>query len=180
MDRLQQRFPRTAQEYQPFHRGLAGFLGISCLLFLPGCAQLDQLMGKQKNADGSVPQAQAAESAPVTPASENHPVQSAEPAAKPSPTKKTAESHSANVAKEPRQQSPSHPPAHPVAPAAGQDKALAENDQINKEKKSRVASDKKSKKSPKTQTEPQPPTEDVFLPPVPLPSKPASIGGSGG
>lgn len=171
MDRLQQRATCTAQDDQPSHRGLTGFLGIAFLLFLPGCAQLDQLMGKQKNADGSAPQTQAAEPAPATPAATNHPVQSAEPAAKSSPSKKTAESHStaAGQAKQ----------GEPATQQLEQDKALAEKEQ-NKEKKSRVASDKKSKKSPKTHAEPQPPTEDVFLPPIPLPSKPASIGGSGG
>ena len=57
-----------------------------------------------------------------------------------------------------------------------QEKALAEK----KEAKSHVASGTKSKKLPKSQTESHPPTEDVFLSPVPLPSKPAAIGGSGG
>jgi hypothetical protein len=57
-----------------------------------------------------------------------------------------------------------------------QEKALAEK----KEAKSHVASGTKPKKLPKSQTESHPPTEDVFLSPVPLPSKPAAIGGSGG
>jgi hypothetical protein len=61
-----------------------------------------------------------------------------------------------------------------------QDRVLAEKDQLKKEKKSRATSDKKSKKSPKSGTESKPSTEDVFLPPIPLPSKPAAIGGSGG
>jgi hypothetical protein len=59
-----------------------------------------------------------------------------------------------------------------------QDKTLVEKEQASKEKKSRAASDRKSRKSakPKPSTE----TEDDFLPPVPPPSKPAAIGGSGG
>ena len=57
-----------------------------------------------------------------------------------------------------------------------QEKSLVEK----KETKSHVASGTKPKKLPKSQTESHPSTEDVFLSPVPLPSKPAAIGGSGG
>jgi len=154
MGRPRQRTMRTARRYRPSLEGLALPIGISFLLLVPGCAQLDQLMGKQ---------AGAGESAPVTPAHENRPVLTTEPASKPDAKKKADQSQPESVSKQPEQ-----------------DKALAEKDQLKKENKARAASDKKSRKSPKSQAEAQPPTEDVFLPPIPLPSKPAAIGGSGG
>jgi hypothetical protein len=166
MDRPRQRTECSAQQHWPYHYGLTAFLGLSFLLFFAGCAQLDQLMGKQ---------AASAESQPTA--------QGKDPAAKQATTKKTDEAPSPGVAKEPPQRASSTTAAHPSAPTAGtakqtdQEKALAEK----KEKKSHVASDKKStKKLPHSQAEPQPPTEDVFLSPIPLPSKPAAIGGSGG
>ena len=183
MSRLRQRTGGTVQQCRPCHYdGLAPFLGVSFLLLLTGCAQLDQLMGKQAASAGPQPLAQSANSAPG--------VSAPEPAPKPAAKKKTDGSLPASVTKEPHPQAP----AHQVAPTAGtvkqpepelkqtdQDKVLAEKDQFRKEKKSHVATDKKStKKSPKSQAESQPPTEDVFLSPVPLPSKPAAIGGSGG
>jgi len=167
MDRPQQRATCTARKYRPSHQGLAGFLGISFLLLVPGCAQLDQLMGKQAGAGEPAPQAQAAEPAPVTPAPKKHSVQAAEPASKPAAKKKTDASHAASVTPESASKQPE------------QDKALTEKDQLKKENKARVASDKQ-KKPAKSQVESQPPTEDVFLSPIPLPSKPAAIGGSGG
>jgi hypothetical protein len=180
MDRPRQRTEGAVQQYRPCHDGFAPFLGVAFLLLFTGCAQFDQLMGKQ-----TAPQ-QPAQSTNSTPAvstsvSENNPVQTAEPASKPAAKKKTDGSHPAGVAKEPHPQAP----AHQVAPTAGtakqsepelkqadQDKVLAGKDQLKKEKKSRAAADKKSTKKP--------PAEDAFLSPIPLPSKPAAIGGSGG
>jgi hypothetical protein len=161
MDRPRQRTEGTVQQCRPCHDGFASFLGVSFLLLFTGCAQLDQLMGKQAASTEPQPPAQSTDSAPsvATPASGKSPVQAGESAPKLS-TKKKPESE---------------------LKQADQDKALAENDQLRKEKKSHVASDKKStKKSPKSHAESQPPAEDVFLSPVPLPSKPAAIGGSGG
>lgn len=165
MGRPRQRTGCSAQQHRPCHYGLTACLGLSFLLFFAGCAQLDQLMGKQ---------AASAESQSTT--------QDKDPAAKQATKKKTDGSLPPGVAKEPSQRASSPTAAHPSAPTAGttkqtdQEKALAEK----KEKKSHVASDRKPKKLPKSQAESQPPTEDVFLSPVPLPSKPASIGGSGG
>jgi len=194
MDRPRQGASSTVWQYRSPHQGVAGFLGISFLFLLPGCAQLDQLMGKQANTGESSPPAQAVEPAPVAPARENRPVQATKPVLKPAATTKKADvSHPSSAAAEPPQQAPSQKPTPQAAPAAGvakqpepemkkteHDKALAEADQPKKEKKSRAASDKKSKKSPKPHTESKPPTEDVFLSPIPLPSKPPAIGGSGG
>jgi hypothetical protein len=91
--------------------------------------------------------------------------------------KKTTNSPPPGVAKEPPQRGLSPTATVGTARQADQEKALAEK----KEKKPRVASGKRStKKLPSPQTEPRPPTEDDFLSPVPLPSKPAAIGGSGG
>lgn len=148
---------------RPSQRGSVGLLGISFLLLFSGCAQLDQLLGKQPDAGTSAP-----------------PVQTTEPVSKPVAKKKADESRPPSIATEPRQQAPLHAPASGVAKQSEQEKALTDKEQSLKEKKSRVASDRKLKKSPKPQAEPQLPTEDDFLPPVPLPSKPAAIGGSGG
>jgi hypothetical protein len=174
-------------------RELAGCIGISILLFLPGCAQLDQLMGKPADAADSAPTTQTAESASAAPAPDGRPDQAVVPASKLTEQKKAEESKPAGAAKEPPPQRPPQSPAQSAVPASGvirqpepdlkktdQDKALAEKDQTKKEKKPRAASDKKSKKSPKSDAESKSPTEDVFLPPIPLPSKPAAIGGSGG
>ena len=155
MDRPRQRIECSGQQQWPCHYGLAPFLGVSFLLLFTGCAQLDQLMGKQ---------AASAESQPTA--------QGKDPAVKQATKKKADESPTSGVVKEPPQRAPSTTTAKPT----DQEKALAEK----KEKKSHVASDRKPKKLPKSQTESQLPTEDVFLSPVPLPSKPASIGGSGG
>jgi hypothetical protein len=129
-------------------------------------------MGKQAASTEPQPPAQSANPAPnvSTPASEKNPVQAGESAPKPTAKKKTDGSHPASVANEPHP----HVPAHQVAPTTGTAKEpeLKQADQDKKEKKSRVATDKKSTKKP--------PAEDVFLSPVPLPSKPAAIGGSGG
>lgn len=191
LGRPKQRTMCTARQDRLAHQGFAGFVGMSILLLYSGCAQLDQMLGRETAAVESAQPAQAA--APVPVAAENRPAQAAEPISKSAVKKKTDESRPSSVATEPRQQAPVHVPAHPTAPAAGvakqpepaakqseQNTAITEKEQPSKEKKSRVASDKKSKKSPKSQAESQPPTEDVFLPPVPLPSKPAAIGGSGG
>lgn len=170
MDRSRQRTECSAQQHWPCHCELTVFLGLSFLLLFTGCAQLDQLMGRQ-----------AASTDPQPPAQSR--VQDKEPAEKQSTKKKADESPPSGVAKESPQRAPSATAAHPSAPTVGtakqtdQEKALAEK----KEKKSRVAADRKStKKQPKSQAESQPPTEDVFLSPIPLPSKPAAIGGSGG
>lgn len=172
---------------------LAGFIGIALLLLLPGCAQLDQLMGKQADPAGSSPTTQTTEPATAAPGSDSGMAQPAVPAAKPTEQKKAEESKPAGVANEPSNQTPSPAPTQSAAPAAGvakqpepdlkktdQDKTLVEKDQPKKGKKPRVTSDKKSKKSPKSDAGAKSPTEDVFLPPIPLPSKPAAIGGSGG
>lgn len=163
MGRLKQRAMWVTRQDRPSHRGFAGLLGISFLLLFSGCAQLDQLLGKQADADKPA-----------------LPVQATEPVSKPAAKKKADESRPSSVATEPRQQAPAHAPAAGVAKPSEPDKAFTEKEQSLKEKKSRVASDRKSKKSPKPQAEIQPPTEDDFLPPIPLPSKPAAIGGSGG
>ena len=163
MGRPRQRTLYTAWRYRLSLEGLAlPIVGLFLLLLVPGCAQ----------------QAQTAAPAKAD--------QTTEPISKSVVKKKKPEdAHSAGVVADPHQQMPSHAPTHPSVPAAGtakqpdQDKALAEADQSQKDKKSRVASDKK-KKSAKSQVESQPPTEDVFLSPIPLPSKPAAIGGSGG
>jgi hypothetical protein len=183
MDRPRQRTEGTAKQCRPCHGGYVSSLGLSFLLLFAGCAQFDQLMGKQAASAEPQPPAQSANPAPnvSTPASEKSPVQAGESAPKPTAKKKTDGSHPASVANEPHP----HAPAHQVAPTAGTAKQLEpelkQADQDKKEKKSHVAADKKStKKSPKSQAESQPPTEDVFLSPVPLPSKPAAIGGSGG
>jgi hypothetical protein len=149
------------------------------------------VLNKGAEADKPEPPAQAV--APTPAAAEKHRVQTTEPISKPLTKKKADESRQSSVATEPRHQAPSHIPANPIEPAAGaakqpepavkqseQDRALAEKELSMKEKKSQVASDKKSRKSSKPQVKPQTPTEDVFLPPVPIPSKPAAIGGSGG
>jgi hypothetical protein len=73
--------------------------------------------------------------------------------------------------------------SEPDSDKATLERALVEKDQLVKEKKSRTASDKnnkKSKKPSKSHAKSEPQGEDAFLPPLPLPSKPAAIGGSGG
>lgn len=155
MDRPRQRTECSVQQHWPCHYGLAPFLGVTFLLLFTGCAQLDQLMGKPAGSAEPQPTAQDKDSA-----------------AKQATKKKTDGSPTPGVVKEPPLRAPSAATAKPT----DQEKAVAEK----KEKKSHVASDRKPKKLPKSQAESQPPTEDVFLSPVPLPSKPASIGGSGG
>ena len=159
MGKPKQRTMWTARQDRPAQQGFVGVIGISFLLLFSGCAQLDQLLGKQPDDGKSTPPAQATE-----------------PVSKPVAKKKTVEPHPSSVA--PATGVAKQP--EPTEKQSEQDKILAEKEQLLKEKKSRVASDKKSKKTPKSQAELQPPTEDVFLPPIPLPSKPAAIGGSGG
>jgi len=155
MGRPKQRMMCPARQYRPSREGFSLPIGISFLLLFPGCAQLDQMMDKQ--------------AAPT----ENSPVQATEPVSKSSAKKKRSEdarpASAAGMSKQPE----------PALNLPDQDKGLADTDQSQKEKKSHVASDKK-KKPARPHAELQPPTEDVFLPPVPLPSKPAAIGGSGG
>jgi hypothetical protein len=141
VDRPRQPIECSAQHQWPYRFRLIPFLGLSVLLSFTGCAELDQLMGKQTAAE-PLPAAQDKDQA------------------KTQVTKKKADESQPSAA----------------SSTATQEKALAEK----KETKSHVAADKKPKKLPKSQTEPQPPTEDVFLSPVPLPTKPAAIGGSGG
>lgn len=176
----------TARWNWPPCHVLAALSAMTVLLFASGCAQLDQLMGKQADSEASAPSTQTVEPASTAPAPENRPAQTVEPVSKPvAKKKKVDESSSPSIAadQQPAVQAPAASVAKQPEPAAKQpeqDKTLAEKEQAPKEKKSRVATDKKSKKSPKPQAEAQPPTEDAFLPPIPLPSKPAAIGGSGG
>lgn len=176
MNGPKQRIQFPVRQERPFHHGLAVLLGISLLSFLSGCAQFDQLMGKRADAVESTPPAKTATPTPPPSVTETRPAKAAKPSAKQADAIKAEEPRkapaapAAGVAKEPE----------PQMKKADQGKALAETDQPKKEKKSRVASDKKSKKSPKSQDESPAPTEEVSLPPIPLPSKPAAIGGSGG
>lgn len=161
MGRPRQRTLHPAWRYRPSREGLAlPIVGLFLLFLVPGCAQ----------------QAQTAAPAKVD--------QTTEPISKSVVKKKKPEdAHPTSVAKESHQQAPSAGMSKQPEPASKQpeqDKALAEKDQLKKETSARVASDKKSRKSPKSQAEAQPPTDDVFLSPIPLPSKPAAIGGSGG
>jgi hypothetical protein len=182
-----QQTERTAwQRWSPRHKG-AAFSAVIFLLLFPGCAQLDQMRGKQADSSEQALPAQAAGTAPSAPAPVNTQAQTAESTSKPGAKKKTDDSHQASATKE-SSPAPANPAASmsgvvkqsdPAAKQSEQDKALAEKEQSQKEKKSRVSSDKKKKPS-KPQADSQPPTEDVFLSPVPLPSKPAAIGGSGG
>ncbi len=181
MDRPRQRTEGTVQQCRPCHDVRVSFLGLSFLLLFAGCAQFDQLMGKPAASAESQPPAQSANPVPnvSTPASEKSPVLTDESANKPTAKKKADGSHPASAAKDTHPQAPSHAPAHPVTPATGTAKQpepeLKQADQgkaLAKEKKPREAADKKSTKKP--------PAEDVFLSPIPLPSKPAAIGGSGG
>jgi len=169
----------TVWKSRQSRQGVAGYLGLSVLLLMSGCAQLDRLMGRDTN--------------PVVPAS-GVPTHSASPAppAEPEvkPVAKTPDDvQPANAATESLPQAPVAAPARPPTAATSaanepepeikkpeQDPPLVEIEQTPKEKKSRAASERKSKKSAK----PKPSTEDDFLPPIPLPSKPAAIGGSGG
>lgn len=170
MDRPRQRTEGTVQQCRPCHNAFVSFLGLSFLLLFAGCAQFDQLMGKQAASAEPQPLTQSENPASnvSTPASEKNPAQAVESASKPTAKKKTDGSHPAKQ-------------SEPELKQTDQDKVLAEKDQLRKEKKSHAAADRKStKKSPKSQAESQPPTEDVFLSPIPLPSKPAAIGGSGG
>ncbi len=170
---------RTLREVRRSLQGVAGFLGLSVIVLLSGCAQFDQLMGKVmgKGTDPVQP-------APAVPTQRATPTPPAEPDVK------TPDGvQPAKAATESLPQAPVAAPARPPPPAASaasepepeiksseQDKTLVEKEQPSKEKKSRAASDRKSKKSAK----PKPSTEDDFLPPIPPPSKPAAIGGSGG
>jgi hypothetical protein len=189
MDRPKQRIMHTARQNRPSLDTRVLPIGFSALLLLAGCAQLDQLMGRQAASNEPAPPAETAAPAPVTPTPEAHPVQATEPAPKSAEQKKTDDTRQPGTVKESHHQTPAHAPGQQTAPAEGvakqtdpatkqpdQDKALAEKEQPKKEKKSRAASDKKKKPAKEA---PLPP-EDVFLSPIPLPSKPAAIGGSGG
>jgi len=179
MGRPEQSAIYRTRQYRPSPQGLAGLLGLSFLFLMSGCAQLDRLMGKGTNSVEPTPSVPAHSAIPAEPAeSELKPV-----------TKTSDDAQPVNAAIEPLPQPPVAAPARPPTPASDaakqpetdikkteQDKALAEKDRAPKEKKSHAASVRKSKKSAK----PKPTTEDAFLPPVPLPSKPAAIGGSGG
>lgn len=179
MGRSELRSFRIAWEGRLSHQGVVGYLGLCALLLMPGCAQLDRLMGKGTN---------SLEPAPSVPAQNATQAQPAEPEIKPA-TKTPDDVQPANAATESPPQTPVAAPARPPTPALDaanepkpdikkteQDKTLVEKEQAPKEKKSRAASDRKSRKTAK----PKPSTEDDFLPPIPLPSKPAAIGGSGG
>ena len=169
----------TPQEVTRPLQGIAGYLGLSILLLMSGCAQIDQLMG---NGTDSVKPAPGVSTQKATPP------QPAQSVVKPV-TKTPSDGPPANATTESLPQTPVAAPARPPTEATGmaqepdpesrnseQDKALVEKEQPAKEKKSRAASDRKSKKSAK----PRPPAEDDSLPPLPPPSKPAAIGGSGG
>jgi len=137
-------------------------------LLLSGCAQFNQLMGTPAESTEAAQSAPAQDQGPASQATATAPKTNQEqPAHKPSSTL----SHPTQPATLVQPGTPDSKQAH--------DKAVAEKDQSKKDKKASVASDKKSaKKSSKPEAKPQP--EDAFLPPVPLPSKPAAIGGSGG
>lgn len=182
MDRPRQRAICPTRQCRPSRQGLAGFLGLSFLLLLPGCAQLDQLMGKMGMGTESV------EPAPSVPDQEKITTHPAKSEVKPV-AKTPHDVQPAKAATESLTKTPVAAPARPPTTATGaaidpepeikkteQDKALVEKDQTQKEKKSRAASERKSKHIEKH----IPSTEDAFLPPVPPPSKPAAIGGSGG
>ena len=139
-------------------------------LILSSCAQLDQLMGtsaESTEAAQSAPSQEPAPQATVT-----------APSGGPASAQSTGSGPAAKAGHEQHAPSATAQPAGPDSKQA-HDKAVAEKDQAKKDKKSGLASDKKSAKKPsKPEARTQP--EDAFLPPVPLPSKPAAIGGSGG
>lgn len=178
-----QRTACASRRYRSSCHGPIGLLGLSSLLLFSGCAQLDQLMDRAKG-DGFG----SAESSPSAQEQGKTKAQPAEP--DPNPVAKTPDaSQPAETEKESHPQPAVAAPARPPTPATSaatepepdsrsseQDKTLVEKEQPAKEKKSRAAADRKSKKSAK----PKPSTEDEFLPPIPPPSKPAAIGGSGG
>ena len=144
-------------------------------VLLSSCAQLNQLMGRSAEPTEAAQSAPAQEPAPqatvTAPSGGPASVQS-------TGTGKTVATPAAKAGHEQRAPSATAQPAGPDSKQA-HDKAVAEKDQVKKDKKSSLASDKKSAKKPsKPEAQPQP--DDTFLPPVPLPSKPAAIGGSGG
>ena len=170
------------------HQPLFAWSMFSAVLILPlllsSCAQLNQFMGKPAEPTETAQPVPAQEPAPqatvTTPSTE-----SASPRSVETGSPETKPAHKAAGAPSPKasheQTSQAAATAQPTGPDSKQtsDKAVAEKDQPKKDKKASAASDKKStKKSSKPETKPQP--EDAFLPPVPLPSKPAAIGGSGG
>jgi hypothetical protein len=179
MDRPTHRATGNGQPPWLVLRRFTALVGSSFLFFLSGCAQLEHVMGRQAEPAAPAPQTQAAPQATAAPATEPSPVQTVEPALKPATEKKADESDQAGVAKEPPAQASSAAQAGGAPKPSEPDKALVDKEQAHKEKKARV-SDKKKKPAKKPQAEPPSPTEDVFLPPPPLPSKPAAIGGSGG
>lgn len=159
-------------------------LGLSFLLLLSGCAQFDRFLGDVKGKGfGS-----AESSSPTALEQGNAQTQPQDPGTKPV-AKTSDEPQPEKLQSESRPQQPEAAQAQPAVPAAGApkepepeikrpepDKALAEKDHAPKEKRPHAASTKKSKKPAAS----KPSTEDAFLPPVPLPSKPPAIGGSGG
>lgn len=136
-----------------------------CSLLLSGCAQFNQLMGTSAESTEAQP---APAQEPAAPATVTAPSQPASSPSTGSHSPDTKPARKAVVA-----------PGQPIGPEPKQapDKAVAEKEQSKKDKKTSVASDKKSAKKP---AKPEAQPEDAFLPPVPLPSKPAAIGGSGG
>jgi hypothetical protein len=156
-------------------------------LFLSGCAQFSQLMGTPaesteaaQSAPAQDPASQATVTAPPTVPASPQSTGTTGPETK--PAKKAVGTPSPKASPGQASHTPSSAASQQVSPAAtaqpagpdskqDRDKAVAEKEQPAKSKKS-------SKKSSKPEAKPQP--EDAFLPPVPLPSKPAAIGGSGG
>jgi outer membrane biosynthesis protein TonB len=150
MGRPKQRTMWSTGRNWPSRERLAGFFGISLLFLFSGCAQLDQLLGKEAEAGKSAPPAQVA--APEPSATPKPTAKATEPTSKPLVKKKAEESRPSSVATEPRQQAPSHVPVNPTAPATGlakqpepavnqseQDKALAEKEQPLKEEIAKVS-----------------------------------------
>jgi S-DNA-T family DNA segregation ATPase FtsK/SpoIIIE len=177
---------------KPIYRQfLLTLLPLSAVVAVPllagGCAQFNQLMGTPAEHTATVQPAPAQEPTPQTtatpPAAEPaspHGKVSTGPELKlestPAVAPKSETSHeqpaqaASSVPSQPAQPADIAQPVAPESKAAA-DKAVAEKGQSPKVKKSTKKSSKPAKKS-------QP--EDAFLPPVPLPSKPAAIGGSGG
>lgn len=170
-------------------------LVFGCVLVLPllvaGCAQLDQMLGKSsETTEPAQAQERSSKAAATTPATTEQatPPGTVTPSPGPKPAGTAASSPEPGIGQKPTPQASVSAPPQPVTPSGvvqpsdpdskqGQEKALAEKDSPKKEKKPRVAADKKPSKK---QSKPHPPTEDASLPPLPLPSKPAAIGGSGG
>lgn len=168
------------------------FGSVLLLLFLQGCAADHQLTG---HGGDSLGPASPASSAPPVSTPGRHSIQAAESGSRPSGPK-TAEGQAASsVGQQSRSPaltttpSPTPSPAHsagtttriePASSHPAADKDLAEKDRSKREKDSRATSDKREKKPSQPRDGSRPRTNDAHLPPVPPPSKPAAIGGSGG